>query len=170
MMLKNALRLVLACGFGLAMLVSQQPLSAAGLVAFTVNAKSAFLKTQPGFGAPSAYSVFRAQQYTVLGRTADNSWLQLDFAGASTGAPWIVSSYGSVAGNLTDVPVTGVVQTAVVNAADAPVLTSPSVSTNVGVKYTVVVKSLYGLAAPDPQASKVYSLFKGQSYPATARS
>src|SRR5258708_1015710 len=88
-MVKNALRLSLAFGFALAMLMSQQSLAAAGIATFTVTVKSAFLKTQPGFSAVSAYSVFQTQQYTILGRTADSSWLQLDFAGASTGAPWV---------------------------------------------------------------------------------
>ena len=147
-MVKNALRLSLALGFALAMLITQQPLSAAGITTFTVSVKSTFLRTQPSFSALAAYSVFQSQDYTVLGRTADNSWLQLDFAGASTGAPWIFSGYGSVAGNLADVPVTGVVQTTVVNAVDAPILSSvPAVLT---VKYTVSVKSMYALAAPDP--------------------
>jgi uncharacterized protein YraI len=167
-MLKNALRLSLALWFALAMLMTQQPLAAAGLATFTVNVKSTFLRTQPGFAASAAYSVFKGQNYTVLGRTADSSWVQLDFAGASTGAPWIFSSYGSIAGRLAEVPVTGVVQTAVVAATVAPSIAGSFAPMNV--KWTVAVKSLYGLAAPDPHASRVYSFFKGQSYPATARS
>jgi len=169
-MLKNALRLSLALGFALAMLITQQPLSAAGLTTLTVTVKSTFLRAQPGFGAIAAYSVFKGQSYTVLGRTADSSWVQLDFAGATTGAPWIFSSYGSITGDLAAVPVTGVVQTNFVNAADVPIFSSTSTPRSANVQYTVTVKSLFGLAAPDPQASRVYSLFRGQSYPAAARS
>ena len=168
-MVKNVLRLALAFGFALSMIISQQPLSAAGLATLTVTVKSTFLRAQPGFAATAAYSVFQDQHFTILGRTADNSWLQLDFAGASSGAPWIFSSFGSVAGNLGEVPVTGVVQTAVANPTSAPVVAGAS-TTSVYVKYTVAVKSLYGLAAPDLHATRVYSFFRGQSYPATARS
>ena len=167
-MLKNALRLSLAFGFTLAMLMTQQPLAAAGIATLTVTVKSTFVRAEPGFASLAAYSAFKGQSYTILGRTADSSWVQIDFAGASTGAPWIFSSYGSIAGDLADVPVTGVVQTTIFNATDVPVLVSAPSSANV--RYTVAVKSLFGLAAPDPQATKVFSLFRGQSYPAAARS
>jgi hypothetical protein len=170
-MVKTILRLSLAAGLALAVVITQQPLAAAGIVSFTVNVKSTFLRAQPGFAASPAYSVFKDQRYTVLGRTADNSWLQLDFAGASTGAPWVFSSYGSVAGNLAEVPVTGDVLTVPVGANQAPQSAGqPATSTFASVKYTVSVKSLYGLDGPDPRATRIYSLFRGQSYSAVARS
>src|SRR5260221_3048672 len=106
-MVKNIVRLSLAAWFALAMVVTQQPLAAAGGATFTLNVRSTFLRAQPGFAASPAFSAFKGQTYAVVGRTADNSWLQLDFAGASTGAPWVFSSYGSVAGDLAQVPVTG---------------------------------------------------------------
>jgi hypothetical protein len=166
-MVRNALRLALALGFGLALAVSQGPLAAAGAVTFTISVKSAFLRAQPGFAGDPAYSVFQGQRYTVLGRTDDYAWLQIDFAGASSGAPWVFASYGKAEGSLADVPVTGNIQTGPTSPVVATVVSSAS--TPVLVNYTVAVKSLYGLAAPIPQADKVVSLFKGQHYNASAR-
>ena len=169
-MVKNILRLSLAAWFALAMVVTQQPLSAAGIVTFTVNVKSVYLRAQPGFAASPAFSVFKDQRYTVVGRTADNSWLQLDFAGASSGAPWVFSSYGAVAGSLADVPVMGDTLVVAVGATQAPVGDSQPAAAFAPVRYTVAVKSLYGLDEPDRHAAKIYSLFKGQSYAVAARS
>lgn len=170
-MVKNVLRLSLAAWFALAMVMTHQPLSAAGVVTFTVNVKSTFLRAQPGFAASPAFSVFKDQHYSVLGRTADNSWLQLDFAGAGSGAPWVFSSYGAVAGSLADVPVTGDALAVAVGATPAPATDSqPPAAASGSVRYTVAVKSLYGLNGPDPRATRIYSLFKGQSYSAAARS
>ena len=169
-MLKTTLRLALALSFTLAMLISQQPLSAAGLASFTVTVKSTFLRAQPGFAAVAAYSVFKGQSYNILGRTADSAWLQIDFAGAAGGAPWIYASFGSVAGDLAEMPVTGVVQTGAISTSAAPIVSSSAGSVAGPVRFTVAVKSFYGLAAPDAHALRLYSLFKGQSYTAAARS
>ena len=106
-MVKNVVRLALAAWFGLALVITQQPASAVGGAIFTLSVKSTFLRAQPGFAASPAFSAFKGQTYALVGRTADNSWFQLDFAGASNGAPWVFSSYGSVTGDLTQVPVTG---------------------------------------------------------------
>ena len=167
-MLKTALRLGLALGFALAMVINRQAPAAAATVTFTVGVKSAFLRAQPGFAAERTGSIFQGQRYTVIGRTADNSWAQLDFAGASAGA-WVFSSYGKLEGNLDEAPVTGVVQSeAPSTTVAAPVITRDA--TLGAVKYTVAVKSLFGLAAPSFLSGRVASLFKGQSYLVAARS
>ncbi len=168
-MLKTSLRLLLALGFVLATAVTQSPPAMAAGPTFSVTVKSAYLRAQPGFAAAAVFSIFQGQQYAIVGRTADNSWFQLDFAGASTGAPWVYSSYGSVAGYLPAVPVTGNPQAVVASQPAAiPVASSPV--TFVFVRYTVAVKSFFGLAAPNWQAARVASLFNGQTFQALARS
>ncbi len=168
-MSKTRLRLLLALAFVLAMVVTQTPPAIAAEATFSVTVKSVYLRAQPGFGALAVYSVFEGQQYAVVGRTADNSWFQLDFAGASGGAPWVYSGYGSVAGYLPAVPVTGSPQ-AVVASQPAVVTFASSPVPFVFVRYTVAVKSFFGLAAPDWQSERVASLFDGQTYQALARS
>jgi hypothetical protein len=168
-MLKSAPRLCLAIGIALAMVIARQPSAMAAGVTFTVTAKSAFIRAQPGFAAEAAYSIFQGQRYAVIGRTADDSWLQLDFAGANAGAPWVYSSYGSLEGYLPAVPVTGDTQSVIASKpAAAQVVSNPPAF--VSVRYTVAVKSLFGLAAPSWQADRVASLFNGQNYAASAQS
>src|SRR5579859_1218377 len=188
-MLKTGLRLTFTLGFVLGLILTQQPraniASAASAaidtgVTFTVNVKSAYLRAQPSFSAAADYSIFQGQQYAVVGRTADNIWMQLDFAGAASGAPWVFSSYGQLAGYMPGVPVTGDEHNVVISppspaAASASAgASSPTTSSSrpsyVFVRYTVTVKSLYGLAAPDFAGQKVVSLFNGQTYQATAQS
>jgi hypothetical protein len=168
-MLKSVLRLVVAVGFVLGLVVTWQPRAEAAGVTFTVSVKSAFIRAQPGFTAEAAYSIFQGQRYAVIGRTADNNWFQLDFAGASAGAPWVYASYGSLEGYLPAVQVTGDEQAVLASkSAATPVAKNPAPV--VLVRYTVAVKSLFGLSAPSWQADRVASLFNGQSYAASAQS
>jgi hypothetical protein len=168
-MLKTALRLCLALSFTLGIAIARQAPAAAAVVMFTVGVKSAYLRAQPGFAADRSYSVFQGQHYVVLGRSSDGTWVQLDFAGANAGSTWIFSSFGSLDGALTGVPVTGDAQAVVASIPVAPPLVSGSTA-SVLVRYTVSVKSLFGLTGPGFQADRVVSLFKGQSYEASARS
>lgn len=168
-MVKTGLRLLLALGFVLAMVIAQSPPVMAAGVTFTVTVKSVYLRAQPGLAAAAAYSVFQGQQYAVVGRTADNSWLQLDFAGASSGAPWVFSSFGTLVGYLPAVPVTGDPQAVVVSQPAVTTVASSPVP-SVWVRYTVAVKSLFGLSAPNWRAVRVASLFNGQTFQASAQS
>jgi hypothetical protein len=71
---------------------------------FTLSIKSAFARSLPDLGAQRAASLFRGQSYPITGRTADSAWLRLNYAGIRTEA-WILAAYGSVAGDLSAVPV-----------------------------------------------------------------
>src|SRR5438477_374120 len=102
MMLKNALRLVLACGFGLAMLMTQQPLSAAGLVTFTVKVKS----------------------YPATARSTDGDWLLLALWGSAQA--WVPAANGSVLGPVADLP------TEVANVSAPAATTVPSLPATYG--------------------------------------
>ena len=55
--------------------------AANGGVTFKVIVQSAFLRGGPSLDAPRVFSVFHNQVYPVTGRTADNSWLQLNEIG-----------------------------------------------------------------------------------------
>lgn len=143
--------------------------SAAGGVGFTVTVQSAFLREQPSYSARRAYSVFEGQRYAVEGRTQDSAWLLLSFAGAANHATWIPAVYGQIDGNLDWAPVAAPVIAP--TAAPATAALAPGAAgTTPSVRYTVAVKSLFGRSAPSADAARVVSLFRGQTYAATAQS
>ena len=148
----------------------------AGAATFTVTAHSAFLRDTPQAGATPTYSVFGGQSYNILGRTSNSAWVRLDMAGASKGT-WILASFGTIAGSLAAVP-------AEAGAASAPAPTAvPAAGGNTGPasgpaaapaaagsqRLTITAASTYARAAPSWSATKLASLFKGQSYTATGR-
>ena len=151
-------------------------LSASGVHAavaptFTVNVASTFLHDGPSLTTPRTYSVFQGQAYGITGRILDNTWLQLDFAGATHGT-WVPAALGSVTGNLALVPVrAGLTSTAAVTATQtapataAPSATVPPPQPVAGrVRLTITVRSLFGLSTPDADGVRVQSLFRGQTY------
>ena len=84
------------------------PLASAGAqgqVTYTLNVKSAFAHTEPDNNTQRAASLFKDQTFIVIGRSADNLWVKLDYSGARTDV-WIAASIGTVGGNLSTVPVT----------------------------------------------------------------
>lgn len=135
-------------------------------VTFTLNVKSAFLRNAPSFNALRVYSVFQGQTYEVLGRTADNEWLKLDFAGA-TAETWIWRGYGSFAGNLGVVTVfPSVTIPAPGDTSSAAATTQTSARTSVF--FTLTLNSVYLRDAPN--GNRAYSMFKGQRYEVLAKS
>jgi hypothetical protein len=86
-------------------------------VTFRLSAPSAFARVAPVWGSQHAASLFAGQTYAVNGRSADGVWVRLDYAGVPQA--WIPISYGTIAGNLADVPL------ASANFA-SPVVTSPA--------------------------------------------
>jgi hypothetical protein len=155
--------------------------SAAGTASFTVGVPSAFLHAEPSTASERTYSVFSGQSYAITSRTADGSWISLDFATASAGT-WIRAALGTVTGSLDSVPVgdaaiqtgpQGVSQTPpiiVENQAAAPtgarsVLGIPGKT----LQLTITDASLFALDAPDRAANRVASLFRGQHYVAVQR-
>lgn len=83
------------------------PLSAfaATGVTFTLTRKSAFAHVTTDMGSQRAASLFQGQTYAVTGRTADNVWVRLDYAGIRTEA-WMQVGFGTLSGDLKNVPVT----------------------------------------------------------------
>ena len=165
-MTKSKAHLLLAALVAIALVASNAPKAAAAKdVTFTVLVKSAFLRSGPSLDAPRVFSVFHNQVYPVTGRTADNSWLQLNEIG------WIWSALGKVEGDVNALPVLAA------TGADAPVPTSaPSAPSNsvpaasARVDYTVLVKSTFARSAPSFTAPRVYSVFKGQTFRVLAQS
>ena len=75
---------------------------AAQLPQFTPNIGGGFARTQPVLSAFIGDPVFGNKTYSVLARTADNSWLKLD---TPQEAGWVLAQYGSVSGDLSLAPV-----------------------------------------------------------------
>ncbi len=154
------------------------PAQAAGHVAFTITVKSAYLRSAPALSAPRVNSVFQGQTYTLLGRTADNSWVRLDFAGATT-EDWIMTACGTMAGDLNSLPVSGAAPVSVPGAATpAPQAAAPQVPASqagtapaggVTLRYTLTAQSLYLRSAPSATGTPLASLFKGQVFTAIGR-
>ena len=93
--------------------------AAATGVTFTLARKSAFAHTTTDMLSQRAASLFEGQTYAVTGRTADSLWVRLDIAGLHTEA-WMLTSLGTISGDLARVPVVtpsaGAAPTAVVSA------------------------------------------------------
>lgn len=70
---------------------------------FTITAASAFLRAAPSPEAPATYSVFQGEVYVITARTANNTWLRIDYPRAVKGT-WILATVGQVAGDLGAVP------------------------------------------------------------------
>ena len=164
---------LLACLGWLLMASTAPPVRAAGEVTFTVTVKSAYLRAAPADSAVRSYSVFRGSTYAVIGRTGDSAWIRLDYAGATQGT-WILASYGTLAGDVSAVPVEaallpasgGLVPTA------APGATAPPrdpASAGYNHTFTITAKSTYVRDASDWGANRIASLFLGQVLPAAGR-
>ena len=176
-----SLRLLLVAQLvlGLASLTTASA-SAAGGALFTVTVASAFLHAEPATVAERTYSVFMGQTYAITGRTADGSWVSLDFASASAGT-WIRASLGTVAGSLDSVPVGGdTFQTVLpVNVPTGPAATvsqpaATGASSVLGIpgktlNLTITEPSLFAVDAPAAGSTRVASLFRGQHYVAVQR-
>ncbi len=154
--------------------------SAAGGVDFSLTASSAFLLAEPGDATARTYSIFRGQTYAIIGRTDDGTWVSLGLAAATAGT-WIRASWGTVSGNLADVlvsdasvqtvPLTGP-QTQPVTQSDQPTATGASSVLGIPGKtleLTITEASLFALDAPQTDATRVASLFRGHKYTAVLR-
>jgi hypothetical protein len=118
-----------AWSVGLLLALLGLPLGSAGAqgqVTFTLNIKSAFAHTLPDGDTQRAASLFKDQTFLVLGRTADNLWVKLDYSGARTDV-WIPVSIGTIGGNLKDVPVMAASQPAVTPPSATPAGTASGV-------------------------------------------
>ena len=87
-----------------AMMLSVFPASAAGQPFITITAPSAYLYSGPSRSNSKVYSVFQGQQYFILARNADNSWLRLNYPGATSEA-WVQVIMGAVSGDISALPV-----------------------------------------------------------------
>ncbi len=71
---------------------------------FTVRVVSAFAWSAPNLCTAGDQRVFAGQTFRLRARTADSRWLELDSAGSKTGV-WVPAAWGTVSGNLEQVPV-----------------------------------------------------------------
>lgn len=148
------------------------PLTATG-VKLTITVKSAYARSEPRADATRIYSVFKDQTYNVLNQDATRTWVRLDVAGVA--AAWVPLSYGTLAGDLSGVPVTGEVASPPnPNATPGPTAVPTSGASSppinwTGIKFTLTAKSAYARVSPDWNAAKHVSLFKGQTFLAVGR-
>ena len=174
-------RVFLAAQLLLALLsLSASSATAAASARFTVTVGSAFLRAEPAASAERTYSVFHGHTYDILSRTADGSWVSLDFATATAGT-WIQAAYGTVAGDLQAVPVGDAFFQSPPNspARTAPTIASALPAVNgansvLGIpgktlQLTITQPSLFAMDSPDGNGSRVASLFRGQHYTAVQR-
>src|SRR5712692_6003595 len=92
-------------------------MAAQGQATFTLTVKSAFAHTSTSLASTHAASLFQDQTFMITGRSADEQWLRLDYAGARTEV-WILAALGTVGGNLDSVPVATAAEPADVPAAE----------------------------------------------------
>ena len=140
---------------------------------FTVTVESAFLRSAPNVQAARTYSVFKGQVFFIIGRTADNTWVQLDLAGGGKGT-WIWTPLGQVTGDLKQASLytaSAPAATAPIPAAATPVASgSASIQANANpVTFTVTIKSVFGRSEPNLTSARVISLFMGQKFTVLAR-
>jgi hypothetical protein len=167
-------------GLLLALWGQARPLGAQAAARFTVTVASAYLRHGADMAAVRTYSVFQGQTYNIRGRTADSTWVSLEYTAATQGT-WIPASYGDVAGRLADVPVLGSAAGAAVaptrpptGSAGATALPpAPVVAAGPAgearQQLTITINSTYVRTAPDWAADKVASLFRGATAGISAR-
>jgi len=176
-----SLALLIAVGLG----PSLRPALAFSPATFTVTVKSTYLHSAPSLASPRIDSAFKGQTFGITGRTADNTWVKLDFAGATTDV-WALSELGTVAGDISAVPVMGSSAPAPGAASPAAPIASPAapvaavpapavVAVPVGdpvssLRFTITAKSAYLRGEPSWTGAKVGSAFQGQVYTAVGRS
>ena len=148
-----------------------QPFTArAESVTFTLTAKSAFLRSGPSLSAARVASIFKDQTYTVIARSADGTWLRLDYAGVAEA--WVSRSLGTVHGNMSALPVGLGITSG--NATLAPATStggsgnSARVGNSARAAFTVLAKSAFARSAPSLAGARLASLFKNQTYSVTA--
>lgn len=86
------------------MIRQPQPVPGGSGTFATVNSYKLYVRRGPGVGYGDIGGIGRGEVYQVLGRNADNSWLQLNVNGL---IGWSSSAYLTVTGGLTSVPITG---------------------------------------------------------------
>ncbi|MCS7059786.1 MAG: SGNH/GDSL hydrolase family protein [Anaerolineae bacterium] len=69
---------------------------------FAIVTPGAYLRQQPTLLSANTYPVFKGDRFEIVGRTADNIWLQLSYPNAISGT-WIIASLGEVIGELKSV-------------------------------------------------------------------
>jgi hypothetical protein len=153
-----------------------RPAQAATGVTFTVAVESAYLRAAPAAAATPTYSVFKGQMYAVTGRTADGSWVTLDYAGGSNGT-WIRASFGAIDGSLSSVAVRADAPASQATPAPSsggpaptPIPSGPvSVVGPVVMQLTITANSTYVRDAPSWDSNRVASLFQGSRVGVIAR-
>ncbi len=71
-------------------------------VEFVITIPGAYLRQLPTLLSANTYPVFKSDRFEVVGRTADNFWLQLSYPNAISGT-WIIAGLGEVIGDLKEV-------------------------------------------------------------------
>jgi len=123
---------------------------AADTISYTITIGGAYLRAEPSLVAATTQPVFSGQVYPVAGRSVDDIWVQLDAPKAGTGA-WILTSLGSVSGNLDAAPVVTV--TPKVAHVAAPLFGSRGVPT-----ITARQKLLYQQAVRQGQSANFFTV------------
>jgi hypothetical protein len=102
--------------------VSNTAPGGAGKVFFKVTIKSTYVRNAPSLSGQRVFSIFKGQSYRVRAKNADGSWLMIELPSLPT-ETWVVASYGSVSGDLSEVPISNGV--AVSTAPAGPTPTAP---------------------------------------------
>ncbi len=134
---------------------------------FTVLVDSAFLRSAPNVQSLRTYSVFKGQVFPITGRTADSTWVQLDYPGGYKGT-WIWSPLGKAAGDLSQAPVLAST-TSPAPGVSAPALPAIRANSTARVTFTISVQSVFGRSKPDLSGIRLVSLFQGQTYTVIAQ-
>jgi hypothetical protein len=122
-----------------ALTIAHLPVQAASMPRFMLTIGGAFLRAQPALTAPLVAPVFSDRAYTVIARTADNVWLQLQSSDQPNDAKagWILSSLGRSGDDVSTLPI-------------AP---TPAFAT---AKRSTVAKPSSAISAITPQMKKLY--------------
>jgi hypothetical protein len=100
-MTASKFRLAAACLLVANLLFSSWPTAAAGPVTFTMVAASTYLYSGPSKNTARVFSIFKGEVHNALGRTADSSWLLLDFPFSA----WVQTNVGTTSAEVSTLPV-----------------------------------------------------------------
>jgi len=105
--MKNVLRLVFCLVVCLSALLTAQPhrAGASSGVTFRVTVGGAYLRANPALTEPTTQPVFAGQKYPIVGRSVDQTWVQLGGVAKAGEGAWLLALFGAATGDISAVPV-----------------------------------------------------------------
>ncbi len=145
----------------------------------TVSARSLRVRSEPSVGGTVVGGIKEGEEYDVIGLSSDGEWVQLAIPALPSGSGWVSTNFVSVAGAITEAPVTTVTAPAPVTTTTGTTGTTTVTATQplnliAAAPGTATVQTeglrLRVRAQPSTEAEIVGYVYEGEIYPVVERS